>query len=288
MIFEIFNHKNKTEREESLLQCCGSQTWVNKLQEGFPYESERAMLDRARRIWYQECTESDYLEAFTHHPKIGDVESLKKKFASTAHLASNEQGAVAHATEGTILKLAEKNKEYEDKNGFIFIVCATGKSASEMLDLLQYRLAHNTKEEINVAKGEQFKITVLRLRKLLDLQDPEWKAVSHVTTHVLDTSIGTPGKNLAIAMKENVNGEWMTKCIGVTNSDGRIPDLLPPSLYLEPGHYKMVFHTGDYFQSLNLTGFYPEVTIDFTIFDDTHYHVPLLINPFGYSTYRGS
>jgi hydroxyisourate hydrolase len=85
-----------------------------------------------------------------------------------------------------------------------------------------------------------------------------------------------------------VNGIWQTIAQGVTNIDGRIADLLPSQTLLASGNYKLVFDTGSYFASQKIKGFYPEVEIQFIVFDDTHYHVPLLINPFGYSTYRGS
>ena len=87
---------------------------------------------------------------------------------------------------------------------------------------------------------------------------------------------------------EQDNGQWQTMAQGVTNADGRIADLLPAERILPPGNYKLVFETGNYFASNNVKGFYPEVEIQFTIIDGSHYHVPLLINPFGYSTYRGS
>ncbi len=283
-----FNQQTKKKAKEDLFNCCGSKKWVNRLMQSFPFKNEKQLHQLAQDIWYNQCSKKDYLEAFSHHPKIGDVKSLTKKFAATKEWAGNEQGKVKEAAPETIKELAKKNKAYEKKNGFIFIVCATGKSAGEMLDLLTYRLLYDTEEEMNVAMGEQFKITIIRLKKLLDLKNDIWNKSSHVTTHVLDTSKGFPGRYLQIQLKEFKNNKWLTKSMGVTNDDGRIPDLLAPGVHLEKGHYKMVFNTGDYFKLYNTKGFYPEVTIDFTIFDNTHYHVPLLINPYGYSTYRGS
>ena len=112
--------------------------------------------------------------------------------------------------------------------------------------------------------------------------------MSQLTTHVLDTSIGKPAKNIAIRLMNKVNDSWQTMAQGFTDADGRAGDLLPPGKNMSPGIYKLVFETGDYFIANNIKGFYPEVEIQFTINDDSHYHVPLLINPFGYSTYRGS
>ncbi len=283
-----FNGQTKKQAKEALFNCCGSKKWVNKMMSHFPFKNELQLYNHAREIWYEECKPKDYLEAFTHHPKIGDVKSLTEKFASTSNWASKEQGRVEEATKETIQELAEKNKAYEKKNGFIFIVCATGKSADEMLDLLTYRLMHSKEEEINVAMGEQFKITLIRLNKLMKLKHEIWNVVSHITTHVLDTSKGFPGRYIQVQLKEFKNNQWLTKSMGVTNADGRVPDLLPPGVFLEKGNYQMVFNTEDYFKLYGFKGFYPRVCIDFTVFDKSHYHVPLLINPFGYSTYRGS
>ncbi len=288
MSLKAFNAQTKKKAKEDLFNCCGSKKWVNKMMQSFPFKNEKQIHQLAVEHWYKNCSTKDYLEAFTHHPKIGDVKSLTKKFAATSNWASNEQGKVAQATKETIQELAKKNKAYEKKCGFIFIVCATGKTAEEMLDILTYRLQHSKEEEINVAMGEQFKITIIRLKKLLELNHKIWTEASHVTTHVLDTSEGAPGRYIQIQLKENIKGNWITKAMGVTNADGRIPDLLAPGFHLEKGHYQMVFNTGDYFKLYGVKGFYPTVCIDFTIFDTTHYHVPLLINPFGYSTYRGS
>jgi len=133
----------------------------------FPADDMVELLYDAEDQWY-ECTEADWLEAFGHHPKIGDMDSLKKKFATTAGWASGEQGAVAEASEQTIEALAKGNAEYEKKFGFIFIVCATGKSADEMLQLLQQRLPNDKEHEIVIAMDEQNKITQIRLQKLVE------------------------------------------------------------------------------------------------------------------------
>lgn len=125
------------------------------------------LLEDAEAQWY-ECSPDDWKEAFSHHPRIGDVESLTKKFASTAQWASGEQSGVNAASGKTIEELAEGNRLYEEKFGYIFIVCATGKSAEEMLSLLQARLPNVPTEEIEIAAEEQNKITKLRLQKLLE------------------------------------------------------------------------------------------------------------------------
>ena len=283
-----FNKLDTETASAELFKCCGSKRWVKQMMGYFPFTTEDKLFEHARTIWYNINDSTDYLEAFTHHPKIGDVKSLKEKFASTSEWAGNEQSGVKNAQARTIQELSELNEAYYKKFGFIFIVCATGKSAEEMLELLKTRIDNSKEEEIGLAMGEQFKITLLRLQKMVQLNDAKWNAVSQITTHVLDTSLGKPGKDIRIQLKKESEGKWKTIASGVTNVDGRIANLLPPGVELPAGNYVMHFNTGNYFEKNGVTGFYPQVDIHFTTFDQTHYHVPLLINPFGYSTYRGS
>lgn len=112
--------------------------------------------------------------------------------------------------------------------------------------------------------------------------------MSQITTHVLDTTIGKPGVGIHIELQERKEDKWQTLAEGVTNTDGRITDLLDSETLLQPAIYRMVFHTGKYFTKNNQKAFYPVVFIHFETMDQSHYHVPLLLNPFGYSTYRGS
>jgi len=282
MTVSEFNALPKEQASAHLFACCGSTKWVDAMMKHFPFASEKTIVDLSATIWYDECGESDWRESFTHHPKIGDVKSLTEKFAG------KEQAGVAVATTATIEALANANTDYEKKNGFIFIVCATGKSADAMLQLLLDRLKNSPEEELHIAMGEQQKISIIRFKKLIDDGDFSFLKVSQITTHVLDTAVGLPGKDISIKLQAKRNDKWQTIAQGITNSDGRIPDLLPQDKNLKPDTYKMVFDTGGYYKNQNLTTFYPEVEIQFTTFDTTHYHVPLLVNPFGYSTYRGS
>ena len=157
-----------------------------------------------------------------------------------------------------------------------------------MLRLLQNRIINTIDEEINIAMGEQHKITLLRFQKLLANANFQFLRMSQLTTHVLDTSLGRPGKGMTVKLLQYLTGNWQGIAQGITNADGRIPDMLPAERVLPAGNYKLIFQTGDYFSANNIKGFYPEVEIQFTITDASHYHVPLLINPYGYSTYRGS
>jgi len=282
MTLEAFNKLEREAAAKELFNCCGSQKWVSLLMNDFPFASEQVLVDKATSIWYGACHSEDWLESFTHHPQIGDKKSLQQKFAG------KEQSGVASAPEELIDALAKANEVYLKKFGFIFIVCATGKPAMEMLQLIQERVKNSKAEELGIAMGEQHKITLIRFQKLLVNANFQFLKMSQLTTHVLDTSLGRPGKNISVKLLQQSNGSWNLLAQGITNDDGRITDLLPPGSVLAKNNYKLVFDTGAYFAFNNIKGFYPEVEIQFTVFDDGHYHVPLLINPFGYSTYRGS
>jgi 5-hydroxyisourate hydrolase len=113
--------------------------------------------------------------------------------------------------------------------------------------------------------------------------------MSAITTHILDTSRGRPAAAVLVVLERRVGEEHEELCRGVTDADGRLRTLLPQGEPVAPGIYRLTFHTAAYFAAQGGEGFYPEVTIAFEIRDPAqHYHVPLLLNPFGYSTYRGS
>lgn len=287
MTLQELNTLTLDEAAKQLETCCGSTTWNRELMKHFPFTDNRVLFSNATNVWYNLCNEADWLEAFSHHPKIGDIKNLSDKFASTKDIAMNEQSSVNKATDEIIKELEKLNREYEAQLGFIFIVFATGKSAAQMSRLLKDRLQNSYREELQIAMGEQHKITTNRLKNLLNGEDIILP-VSQLTTHVLNTSTGKPAAGITIRLRRMQNNLWETFSLGITNEDGRIPDLLPPGKNLEHTDYKLVFATGNYFILQNMKSFYPEVAIHFTIFDDSHYHVPLLLNPFGYSTYRGS
>lgn len=111
--------------------------------------------------------------------------------------------------------------------------------------------------------------------------------MSQITTHILNTSLGKPAQGVSIILEQK-KVEWIKIAEGITNADGRISDLLSKEKVLDAGIYRLVFDTASYFKKQNVKTFYPQVLIEFEITDASHYHVPLLLNPFGYSTYRGS
>jgi 2-oxo-4-hydroxy-4-carboxy-5-ureidoimidazoline decarboxylase len=149
----------------ALLRCCGSREWAQGMLARRPFRSAAELFAAAEEFWAG-LGRDDWLEAFAVHPRIGDLDALRKKFATTADWASHEQAGVAGASDDTVRQLADGNRRYEERFGYIFIVCATGKSAAEMLDILNARLQNTPEQEITVAAAEQAKITRLRLEKL--------------------------------------------------------------------------------------------------------------------------
>jgi 5-hydroxyisourate hydrolase len=111
---------------------------------------------------------------------------------------------------------------------------------------------------------------------------------SPITSHVLDTARGCPAADVEARLEVEQDGQWRILAEDRTDSDGRIRDWLPPGYHLAPGTYRITFATGPYFRSQGIHGFYPEIPVLFEIQDQAHYHVPLLLSPYGYSTYRGS
>jgi 2-oxo-4-hydroxy-4-carboxy-5-ureidoimidazoline decarboxylase len=143
---------------EGLKRCCGSTTWVDGMLERQPFRDKGMLLAAADEVW-NGLTTADWLEAFAAHPKIGEN--------TAGQWSAAEQRGMDEANAKTAAKIAELNAEYEQKFGWIFIVCATGKSADEMLAIVSERINNDPQTELRIAAAEQSKITKLRLEKLL-------------------------------------------------------------------------------------------------------------------------
>jgi 2-oxo-4-hydroxy-4-carboxy-5-ureidoimidazoline decarboxylase len=154
---------------ESLHRCCGSRRWVELVAAGAPFP-DAAALQAAAEAAFDRLGRQDWLEAFAHHPRIGDLDALRAKFsphAATADLSAREQSAAAGAGDAVLRALATGNARYEDRFGHVFLICATGRTAEEMLDALARRLANAPDQELAIAAAEQRKITRLRIEGLL-------------------------------------------------------------------------------------------------------------------------
>jgi OHCU decarboxylase len=153
--------------EAELLKCCGSAKWARQMVERRPFEDVNDLLANAESIWWS-LEGADWLEAFGHHPKIGEKKAAAAQSEEARRWSESEQSKASPATAEISRALGEANRDYEQRFGYIFIVCATGKSSEEILAILQQRMANTPENELNLAAGEQAKITQLRLRKLLD------------------------------------------------------------------------------------------------------------------------
>ena len=163
----LLNAESEAGARAALLACCGSRRWAESMLAARPFPDTARVYATAAQIW-SGLDREDYLEAFSHHPQIGaDPAELLRKFAPIADLSRIEQAGTAGADRNTLDALREGNLAYAARFGFTFIVCATGKSAAEMLALLQTRIGNCPDAELAIAAAEQAKISDLRLAKLV-------------------------------------------------------------------------------------------------------------------------
>src|SRR5215203_5315115 len=156
------NEAPEAEVRAIFARACGSSRWVDRMIARRPFGNDARLLFAARNEWFG-LTEADWLEAFAHHPRIGDRASLAARFPATHDLSAKEQAGIGGANADVLAALAEANERYFDRFGFVFVVCASGKSAEEMLALLQARLRNDRSAELRIAAEEQARITALRL-----------------------------------------------------------------------------------------------------------------------------
>jgi len=149
-----------------LRACCGSARWVARMVERRPFATLDALLTAADETW-ERLDAADWLEAFAHHPRIGERQSADAQSTRASRWSATEQANVTTASESARDELAIVNEAYEKRFGFIYIVSASGKSATELLSIARARLSHDPARELEVAANEQRKITTLRLRQLI-------------------------------------------------------------------------------------------------------------------------
>lgn len=154
------------EAVKALLQCCGSTRWADETTNGRPYPSLDALIKCADEIWWS-LTPEDWLDAFRSHPKIGERKAEAAISNQSSQWSGQEQAGVSSASRETVDALAALNWAYQEKFGFIFIICATGKTSDEMFAALRNRIENDAATELRIAAAEQNKITGLRLKKLL-------------------------------------------------------------------------------------------------------------------------
>lgn len=163
----LADHLNKLSDERAraaLERCCGSSRWVSAMLAERPFGSDQRVFEAARENW-DRLTPTDWLEAFAHHPRIGD-RAADAVQTHTADLSQREQSGMQHAQAGVRAALAEGNIAYEERFGHVFLICATGRTPDELLVALQTRLTNDPETELRIAADEQARITELRLKGL--------------------------------------------------------------------------------------------------------------------------
>jgi 2-oxo-4-hydroxy-4-carboxy-5-ureidoimidazoline decarboxylase len=162
----ILNGLDAQQAGAALRRACGAEGWIARMLARRPFASTAELYASAALEW-SVSTREDYLEAFGHHPQIGeDLGELRRRFQNTANLSSREQAGMDVADDATLRALCAANAAYRERFGYIFIICATGKSAGEMLAALRQRLDNEPNTELRIAAGEHAKITELRLAGL--------------------------------------------------------------------------------------------------------------------------
>jgi 2-oxo-4-hydroxy-4-carboxy-5-ureidoimidazoline decarboxylase len=168
MVLTQWNTLAAGDAVREILPCCGSQRWAHALARLRPFPDTAALLAQSDEIW-QELDPTDWFEAFSSHPRIGETKAPKSVTQKSAQWSNQEQGKVAQSKDDVRQRLKQANETYETRFGRIYIVCATGKTAEEMLAILYRRLENDEVTELRETAEQQRQITQLRLRKWLQL-----------------------------------------------------------------------------------------------------------------------
>ncbi|AXG82977.1 2-oxo-4-hydroxy-4-carboxy-5-ureidoimidazoline decarboxylase [Streptomyces paludis] len=301
----------------ALREVCASTAWAHALLARRPYATADDLL-AAGDSATGELDGADLDEAMAGHPPIG-----RPRPGDPA--SAREQRGMADASDALRAEMLDLNLAYQERFGHVFLICATGASAEDMRDALRTRLGHPPEREREIARAELGRINRIRLARLATIvtdgtghepeeeeavQEPEplteatgqeqsAAAPASVSTHILDTSLGRPAAGVPVtlaALGEGPGARWTALGGARTDGDGRCKEL--PALPAGTVRVRLDFETDPYLTAKNADGddgsddggapFFPEVTVAFRVRPGRHYHVPLLLNPFGYSVYRGS
>lgn len=329
---------------DDFIACCGSKQFAKHMVAEGPFDTYDETVVAANNIWFNKVDVNGWLEAFAAHPQIGQNQpsSHKTSSATSAQWSKGEQStALATATDSTLQELYEWNSRYREKFGFVFLICASGRTTPEILSELKRRFSNRPIVEFEIAAQEQMKITELRLQKLFSnievsastqvqstasnaskaeegrvailgghLTAPTMASDAKsspaptrvrppITTHILDIARGCPAAGIEVLLEmynaiqpgpvfgNSDKDKWILQGSSTTDKDGRSGQLMKVVNDLSPGVYRISFNTGKY----NPNGFFPFVSIVFEVKESQkteHFHVPLLLSPFSFSTYRGS
>ncbi|MGW1194562.1 2-oxo-4-hydroxy-4-carboxy-5-ureidoimidazoline decarboxylase [Streptomyces sp. NPDC002536] len=264
-----FNAADDATALAALHTVCASDAWGKEILAGRPYPDAEALFVASDTAVARLGT-AGLAEALAGHPPIGRPKPGDPD-------SSREQRGMAGAPAGLRAEMLALNLAYQEKFGHVFLICATGRSAEEMRDAVRHRIDNPPQHEREIVREELAKINRLRLARLAG---PEGATVS---THILDTAAGRPAAGVAVALsvRDGRDTDWQLLGTSATDPDGRCKDL--PALPAAAAHARLVFATEPCG-----AGFFPEVAVAFAVAPGEHYHVPLLLSPFGFSVYRGS
>ncbi|GAA3503855.1 hypothetical protein GCM10019016_109670 [Streptomyces prasinosporus] len=294
-----FNALGERAALAALHEVCASAAWARRLLAGRPYATAEDLY-AAGDAATAGLTAADLDEAMAGHPPIG-----RPRPGDPA--SAREQSGMAGAPDGLRAEMLELNLAYQERFGHVFLVCATGRTGEQMRDALRERLGNAPEREREIVRTELGKINRIRLARLVeeDCHRMSTETTASVSTHVLDTSAGRPAGGVAVRLsaRSGRDADWRTLGGSATDADGRCEDLpAPPE---GTTHVRLDFAVEAYFGASvkrradarqdapahrdgGATVFFPEVAVTFAVAPGEHYHVPLLLNPFGYSVYRGS
>ena len=278
-----FNAPSADEARAAVRPAVDVDRWVDAVIEARPYSDRDTLLETARNL--PAFTAAEIEAALAHHPRIGEQ---PKGDSAEAELSRNEQAGVGVDQDADIAaSLAAGNAAYEARFNRVFLIRAAGRTAAEILTNLERRLQQDDATEAIEVADQLAQIALVRLEGIVTPDAVAGDGRSHITTHVLDTGTGRPASGVKATLESKTDSGWAEIGNGVTDADGRIKNLGPAEV--EAGEYRVTFDTGAYFGEKGTETFFPAVVIEFIVNDVlAHYHVPLLISPFAYSTYRGS
>jgi 2-oxo-4-hydroxy-4-carboxy-5-ureidoimidazoline decarboxylase len=267
-----FNELDRAAAFELLLSCCASTVWAESVAAGRPFDDLAALLESADAQW-EALPAAERQRAIEAHPPIGGL-------AGAGERERREQAGAAGADESTREALAALNEEYRERFGFVFLTDASGRDAADMLSELRARLANTLEQERAGAEHQQRRIVRRRLRRTIVDVEPLL-----VSTHVLDTASGAPATGVKVSFSESGDQrEWTVVETRATEAAGRIEAVEVP----RSGWVRLVFGTADYARRSGAPVFFADVVVTFAAGERPRAHVPLLLSPFGYSTYLGT
>lgn len=253
----------------------GVRRWVDDVLAGAPYADLDALLAAARAA-ATPLSPDEVDEALAHHPRIG--ERPVGEGAAQDHSRREQQAPDADDPD-LAARLAAGNAAYEHRFGRVFLVRAAGRTRAEVLAELDRRLTLDAADELEEVAEQLRQIALGRLRVV-----DAGSAGGHVTTHVLDAARGRPAVGVAVTL---VGPDGAVLGTASTDDDGRVREF--GTAALTAGEHRLELDTGTWFAAQGIAAFYPRVTVHFTVSDPSaHLHVPLLLSPFAYSTYRGT